>query len=152
MMPKQTLRLSLLVAIALVPVLAALPPVLGPEARAMVFGAFSAVCHQLPERSFHWHETSFAVCQRCFGVYAALPLALAFWPLVRRWSAMIGRYTPALLAASILPMGVDWSMHLLALWTNTPFSRTSTGAWFGLAAGLVLARALDDLVRPPAGR
>lgn len=28
------------------------------------------ICHQRPERSFHWHGVQLPVCARCFGLYA----------------------------------------------------------------------------------
>ena len=35
---------------------------------------FRPGCHQLVERSFAWGDAPFAVCHRCFGVYAGLAL------------------------------------------------------------------------------
>jgi hypothetical protein len=42
--------------------------------------AFSAVCHQLPERSFLWLGGPMPVCARCLGLYAGL-LAVAVRPI-----------------------------------------------------------------------
>jgi hypothetical protein len=42
--------------------------------------AFAAVCHQAPERCFHWFGMTLPVCARCFGLYAGA-LAGAIRPL-----------------------------------------------------------------------
>ncbi|MEZ4698851.1 MAG: DUF2085 domain-containing protein [Rhodothermales bacterium] len=131
----------------LVPVLIVAPPFLPPGWRQIVLWAFSSVCHQLPDRTFHVHGVSLAVCHRCLGVYAGLALALCLWPALRHAADRIERRALVLLAAGILPLGIDWGLGFLSIWENTPFSRTTTGLLFGIAAGLLLARALDQLGR-----
>jgi hypothetical protein len=39
-----------------------------------VYVAGGWICHQRPERSFHWNGTQFPVCARCTGLYAGAPL------------------------------------------------------------------------------
>ncbi len=47
-----------------------------------------------------------------------------------------------MLSVALLPPALDWGLPLVHLWHNTPFSRTLTGLWFGLGAGLLLAATL----------
>ncbi len=143
-MPRLLLRTSVL----LVPVLIVLPTILPPGWREMVFMAFDQVCHQLPDRTFHVHGLPFAVCQRCFGVYVGLAAALLLWPAFRSHADHVGRHALALLAFGVTPLVVDWALTTLQIWQNTPFTRTATGLLFGLAAGAVLARAIDGLAAP----
>ncbi len=138
-------RLLLQISVLLVPVLIVLPTILPPGWRQMVFLAFAQVCHQLPDRTFHVHGLPFAVCQRCFGVYAGLAVALLVWPFIRRYTALLGRHTLLILAGGVFPLSVDWALTAFQVWQNTPLSRTATGLLFGLIAGAVLARALDGL-------
>jgi hypothetical protein len=42
--------------------------------------AFAAVCHQSPDRCFHFYGLPLAVCARCLGIYAGA-LAAALWPV-----------------------------------------------------------------------
>jgi len=148
MMPNRVLRRLLQISVFLVPLLIVLPTVLPPGWRHMVVLAFAQVCHQLPDRTFHVAGLPFAVCQRCFGVYVGLAAALLLWPLVRRHTDSIGRHTLALLAAGVVPLGIDWALTALQIGQNTPFTRTTTGLIFGLVAGVVLARAVDNLPAP----
>src|SRR5438552_2632486 len=48
-----------------------------------IYKAFSFVCHQIPERSFHIAGHQFAVCSRCTGLYAGFALAALTYPLAR---------------------------------------------------------------------
>ena len=50
-------------------------PVLPSWPAAFVYGVSSLVCHQLPERSFHWGAAQLAVCARCTGIYVGAALA-----------------------------------------------------------------------------
>src|ERR1051325_12251048 len=47
-----------------------------------IYHAFSLVCHQIPERSFFIAGHPFAVCARCFGLYAGFTVAAIAYPLV----------------------------------------------------------------------
>src|ERR1041384_3751425 len=50
----------------------------------LIYGSFSAVCHQLPERSFHLLGFPLAVCARCTGIYLGALTGLLLYPSVRR--------------------------------------------------------------------
>src|SRR5678816_3926889 len=52
--------------------LVVLAPDLPPVLAAAVYGLGGVVCHQRPERSFHWHGAQLAVCARCTGIYLSL--------------------------------------------------------------------------------
>lgn len=128
-------------AVGVLAVLAVLPPVLRGDAGAFVHHAFAAVCHQLPERSPHLAGGPIALCHRCSGIVAGLLLGLVLGPLLGAVRLAETRHRPQgrWLVAALVPTALDWGVGALGLWSNTPFSRTLTGAVFGLAAGVILA-------------
>ncbi len=73
------------------------------------------ICHQRPERSFAGCGQSWAVCGRCAGLYAGVPLALAalVLPSVRRrrtWTA----WRLIVLTAAV-PTGASWIAEVSGL-------------------------------------
>jgi uncharacterized membrane protein len=135
--------------------LAVLAPVL--KARGAVFAAqlvysfFHAACHQIPERSFHVAGYAFAVCARCFGIYAGALLGVAAYPLFRplvRTDAPERRWL--LLAAA--PTAIDFALGVTGVWANTHWSRFSTGLLLGAVAAFYVVPGLVDLGASLAGR
>lgn len=142
-----TSRRGKVIAFALTSVLfvgATIPPFLGDTFRAFLMAAFSGVCHQMADRSFHINGHSLAVCHRCYGMYAGMWLAsivTAFQVYRMRISSRMSRI---LIVGALLPPGIDWFGDVVGLWTNSMPSRVITGAIFGLVAGLLLTRAMVE--------
>lgn len=133
-----SLALGATVALA---VLAALPPIVGGQPGAFIHHAFSAVCHQIPERSPHLMGDPAALCHRCSGILLGLIGGLALSPFIGRGGLRrVARSSQVgwLLLAGV-PTSIDWAVGALGWWANTPASRTLTGALFGLVAGGILA-------------
>mgnify|MGYP001293279006 CR=1 FL=1 len=128
--------------------LAVLPPFVGETARGLVMQAFAGVCHQLPSRSPQIGGVALAVCDRCVGIYGGLALGVLGFATATRWHDAAYRHAGPVLAAALVPPVVDWIGPVLGLWANAPLSRAVTGAFFGVAAGYVLARVV---VRAAAG-
>ena len=128
----------------LVLTLVVLPPFVPAPLRAALYAAFSPVCHQLGDRSFHVAGEAFAVCHRCTGIFAGLVVGALAWPFVRPFADALARRAPLVLAAALAPTALDWAVGVAGVWTNTPASRTLTGALFGAAAGVYLARGFAD--------
>lgn len=104
---------------------------------------WSGVCHQSPERSFHWFGAPLAVCHRCAGLYLGFALGVVLWPhLPPAWRAMAQR--PAWLAACLALPLIDWSLP------NSPASRFGTGLIAAFPVGLLALLALPSgaLARP----
>lgn len=121
-------------------VLAVLPPLVGGTVGAGLHAAFSAVCHQIPDRSPHLHGDPIALCHRCFGILTGLLVGLAVVPALGQ--AVVSRMThsaqPMWLVVAVIPTALDWGLGALGLLANTPASRLLTGAVFGLVAGAIL--------------
>ena len=130
-------------------VLAALAPVVGGEVGAVLHHAFSAVCHQIPERSPHLAGDPVALCHRCVGILLGLIAGLAAVPMLgARLGAIRSRAQARWLALAAVPTLLDWSATALGLWTNTPLSRSLTGAVLGVTAGVFLGASLLAAPRP----
>lgn len=100
--------------------------------------AFSTVCHQISERSFQIANISLAVCHRCTGIYAGIPLAMLAMAIAGRFN-MRKNVWGLILFVSLLIMGLDWGLTAVEVWENTLLSRLLTGLFFGLSAGAYLA-------------
>lgn len=130
--------------------LAASPGWLSADLGATVHGGFRWLCHQLPDRSFHTHGVPWALCHRCVGILGGVLFGLVAAPVLGRSVVVrLDRARPGrLLVASLIPLAFDWTLTAVGLWANTPISRTLTGAFFGVAAGVVLALAMRPAAHP----
>ncbi len=134
----------LLAALALTPLLllATLPPFVGPSLRMWLMQSFAAICHQLPERSPALEGIQLGACHRCYGVYIGLFAAPFAGLVLRRFAPLLDRHARLAVLASVSPLALDWLLGAAGLWHNTPLTRTTTGAFFGLVAGLLITLAL----------
>ena len=109
-----------------------------------LYRSFSLLCHQIPERSFFIAEHPFAVCSRCFGLYAGFAAAVIFYPLLKSLRSTEAPERKWLLVAA-LPMAIDFSIEFFGLGHNTHFSRFSTGALIGAVAVFYVIPGLMEL-------
>lgn len=128
--------------------LAVLPPFVGPDASAFIRLAFAPLCHQLPDRSFHLHGDTLALCQRCTGMLVGFFIGLLVTPTLSKTllDRLARTHPPKVMALASVPVIIDWSLGALAIWANTPLSRSATGMLLGLAAGAFLSLALLQAV------
>ena len=117
-----------------------------PSFAQLIYKAFSPLCHQMAERSFHLGNYPHAVCARCFGLYGGFVLSIVVYPLVRPLdqTSVPGR---AWLIAAALPTTIDWALGYAGLWENTHLSRSITGALLGAVSVLYIMPGLVDLSR-----
>ncbi|MGD9562694.1 MAG: DUF2085 domain-containing protein [Pyrinomonadaceae bacterium] len=127
--------------------------VLAPVARGFGWGIasplyefFSYICHQLPERSLYLLHHQLAVCSRCFGVYFGLLAGLIVYPLWRRMDD-IEPLPRIWLFASLVPIGIDWSLTVFGIWENTHLSRFVTGLILGVACATYIVPAIVEIRR-----
>ena len=109
-----------------------------------IYGAFSHLCHQNPERSFFIAGHQFAVCARCTGLYAGFSAATLCYPLVR---SLKRTDTPERrwLFIAAAPLTVDFSLTFFGLWENTHWSRFLTGALLAAVSVLYIMPGLVEL-------
>ncbi len=109
-----------------------------------IYRAFSLVCHQIPERSFFIAGHPFAVCARCFGLYAGFTLATIFYPLLRSLQKTNAPPRKWLFIAAA-PLAIDYALGVFGIWNNTHTSRFITGALLGSVAVFYVMPGLLDL-------
>jgi uncharacterized membrane protein len=111
-----------------------------------LYGFFSYICHQMPERSFHVFGEQLGVCSRCFGVYLGLLLGVAAYPT---WRGIDSTEPPARfwLFLALVPIGFDWSLTAFEIWENTQASRFITGLILGVACATFIIPALVEITR-----
>lgn len=122
----------------------------------ILYRSFSALCHQMPERSFHLFGSPLAVCARCSGVYIGALAGLCAYPLVRSLGETTFPPRRWLLFAA-LPMLFDVAGAVLGVSVSTHTSRATTGAIAGLAAAFYVVPGLMEahqrgLISRPAPR
>lgn len=109
-----------------------------------IYTFFSYLCHQMPERSFHLENHSFAVCARCFGVYFGLLAGFIGYPFFR--SIEETEPLPRIwLFLSLVPITIDWSLGVFGVWENTHLSRFITGMILGVACAVFIIPAIVEL-------
>ncbi len=109
-----------------------------------IYRAFSFVCHQIPERSFFIAGHQFAVCARCFGLYAGFTLATLAYPLVSSLKKTDAPPRKWLFLAAA-PLSIDYALGLFGIWNNTHSSRFITGALLGSVGVFYVMPGLVDL-------
>jgi uncharacterized membrane protein len=112
----------------------------------VIYRAFSNLCHQLPERSFHILGHPFAVCARCTGIYSGLTFGFLIYPLFRslRHAESLSRIW--LLLAPV-PTGIDFMLGYAGVWENTHLSRLLTGAVLGIGCAFFIVPGLVDIAQ-----
>ena len=136
-----TLTLAILAAIIAAPLLQSNGH---PAFAIKIYRAFSFVCHQIPERSFHLHGNKFAVCSRCTGIYAGIALATLTYPLARS----LRRTEPPRLVWLFLaaaPLAIDWSLGYFSIWQNNHVSKFATGFLLGAVVIFYILPGLIEL-------
>ena len=117
-----------------------------PAFSAVVYLAASRVCHQRPERSFHYYGVKWPVCGRCSGLY----LGGAVAAIVLAGAARRRRRAPHLLvwlAAAAVPTAVTLGLEWLGLAAVTTTARFLSAVPLG---ALVLAVIVRTAAGPPA--
>jgi uncharacterized membrane protein len=111
---------------------------------ATIYKAFSFLCHQIPERSFHLAGHQFGVCSRCTGLYAGFAVAAVAYPLVRSFKTT--NTPPRLwLILAAVPMAIDFALGYFSIWQNNHLSRFITGALLGSVVVFYIIPGLVEL-------
>jgi uncharacterized membrane protein len=115
-----------------------------PAFAAPIYKAFSLVCHQIPERSFHLGGHKFGVCSRCSGLYVGFAVAALVYPLARSLKRTDTASRLWLILAA-LPLGLDFALTYFSIWQNNHLSRFSTGALLSSVAVFYIMPGLVEL-------
>jgi len=114
----------------------------GSSLAALVFRFASHICHQQPDRTFHWDAAAWPVCARCLGLYAAAPAG-----------ALIGLLTPSfqmprignflLLCIAAMPTLATWIAEHALGWPFSNLARFIAALPLGAAVAWIVARTLQ---------
>ncbi|MBO0860538.1 MAG: DUF2085 domain-containing protein [Chloracidobacterium sp.] len=106
-----------------------------------IYRAFSAVCHQMPERSFYFYGYPMGVCSRCASIYAGFIIGLSIYPFAR--DLREDRFPPRwILIGATVPTVIDFTAGISGLFANSFLSRALTGILFGAVAAFYITPAL----------
>jgi uncharacterized membrane protein len=122
-------------------------PPLAPLEKADLIGY--SICHQIPDRSFHFAEHRLPLCARCTGTYLGVAIGFAALALLRRWRS--GEMLPTgmiiVMVCLIGIMGVDGLNSYLYLITGRAYLYTPQN-WLRAATGALNGIALTMIVTP----
>jgi uncharacterized membrane protein len=109
-----------------------------------LYKTFANLCHQMPERSFHFHGKPLAVCARCWGLYGGFALGFTIYPLLRSLTRGVMPHRYWLLLAAV-PTSVDFLLGFTGIWANTHTSRALTGALLGAISAFYVVPGVVEL-------
>jgi len=108
----------------------------------------TAVCHQMLERTFHFHEHPLPVCARCTGTYTGFMCSLLYWMAVNK--KMKGGTPPnyALITAVIFigTLIFDGGTSYLHIRETTNKIRLATGLMAGSGAAMLIIPCIFELL------
>jgi uncharacterized membrane protein len=99
----------------------------GATASAAVYLAGSLVCHQQPDRSFHYGGSQLPVCARCVGLYIGGFAGAVGWALLSRSSRVPRQWIDRLTSISL----VRATLAVAAVPTLLSVALGATGMWDG---------------------
>jgi uncharacterized membrane protein len=121
------------------------PPV-APLDKANLIGY--AICHQIPDRSFHMDGHKLPLCARCTGTYLGAAIGFLSLAVLRRWRAgeMLSTGMIVIMVVFIGLMGIDglnsylslWGGNLPTLYTPQNWLRVATGSLNGIALSMIV--------------
>ncbi len=115
-----------------------------------IYGIYSQICHQLPQRSFFIFNHKMAVCARCFGIYTGFLVGMLIYPFVKKLNNF---KTPNkwYLIMALIPMGIDGTTQLIGLRESFNELRLITGLIAGFVGVFyilpVFLSSIDEIVK-----
>ncbi len=125
-------------------------PTIAPLDKANLIGY--AICHQIPERSFHLGEHRLPLCARCTGTYLGAVVGFAAIALLGRWRGgeMLPTWMVVLMGGFVAAMGFDGLNSYLDLVIGRPllyepqnWLRAATGTLNGIALSMIVMPVLN---------
>lgn len=127
--------------------LLAAPTGSAPRLSAAVYAAGSLICHQRPERSFHYDGAQYPVCARCLGLYLGALTGVVLWVAVAgvrsapnpraRWFTSARART--LLIVVGVPTLASVGLGMLGVWDANNVLRAAIAWPLGAAIMVVVA-------------
>lgn len=113
-----------------------------PRAVAAVYAIGARLCHQQPDRSFHWRGVQAPVCGRCLGIYFALAVGLLAGWFVRPRTFATARTARPIVTFAAAPTIVSLVVERLVGADPGNLLRAISAVPLGLMVGWLLILAL----------
>ena len=100
------------------------------------------ICHQKPERSFHFNKKQFPLCSRCTGFYFTI---ITFTYLFLFMNFQSNLFFTIFAYLLIVPMGIDGTTQYLKLRESTNFLRLITGILAGIGISILIIAIINKI-------
>ena len=126
-------------------------PYAPPSLATLMYSVCGAICHQVPERSFHLAGVQIPVCARCLGIYGGAALAASVHvlggvvPRSKRWQILSGPDARLVFLAGAIPTIATVSLEWGGLWSGSNAVRAIAGIALGIGGALVVMSAVATL-------
>jgi uncharacterized membrane protein len=116
-------------------------PILPIPIAGALYAIGSQICHQKPERSFHFVAAQLPVCARCIGIYvgAAFGSAAALSGRIRMHATSSS--ARMLLFLGAVPTVITWACEWTGLWQGSNIARATAGLPLGVVVAFVVVQA-----------
>jgi uncharacterized membrane protein len=92
-----------------------------------IYLLYSPFCHQQPARSYFLLSHQLAVCSRCLGIYSGFFLSVILYPFWKKTFKQWINSRPGLIIIMGIPMGIDFFINLVGIWSSPLFIKTLSG-------------------------
>ncbi len=109
----------------------------------LLYTLFSPLCHQIPERCFHFKGFPLAVCGRCLGIYFGFLAGVVIYPLVRGFSSL-GLPRGRIFFIVTIPLAIDGTGGLFGFWSTPILLRFAIGFFWALVLPFYFIPGVSD--------
>ena len=118
-------------------------PILPLPIAGALYAIGSHICHQRPDRSFHFLAAQLPVCARYAGIYAGAAVGGSVAALSTRFHAFaIQSSARAILVLGAVPTGLTLAFEWAGLWKGSNVVRAGAGLPLGVVVVLVVVQAV----------
>ena len=110
-----------------------------------LYSLFSALCHQIPGRSFFCFGYPLAVCARCLGIYSGFLAGLLFYPFLNGFSSLHLPSTRSFFLVTI-PIGIDTLGNFFHVWATPNWPRFVLGFIWGIILPFYFIVGIADMI------
>ena len=110
-----------------------------------LYSVFSALCHQIPGRSFFCFGYPLAVCARCLGIYSGFLAGLLFYPFLNGFSSLRLPSTRSFCLVTF-PIGIDTLGNFFHVWITPNWPRFVLGSIWGFILPFYFIAGISDFL------
>lgn len=114
----------------------------------LIYNLGTAICHQMDDRTFHFHGNPLLVCARCTGTYTGFMFSFIYWMAVNK-KLRAGTPPPyAMITAGVFiaTLVIDGGTSYLHLRETNNYIRLFTGLLAGAGAAILITPCVFELI------